>query len=72
MPRRGKRDAARRAKAAQILRADPEVSDAQASRQAGTDPVTTGRVRRELEAAGEIPVIRRRGRGKPAPAQSGA
>jgi hypothetical protein len=67
MPRRGQRDEARRAKIAGILRADPATSDGAASRAAGTDKNTAWRVRRELEAAGEIPVLRRKGRGKPVP-----
>jgi DNA invertase Pin-like site-specific DNA recombinase len=64
-PPRTERAAAQRAKVAEILAGDPAISDGAAARAAGVDQSTTWRVRRELEAAGRIPVLRRRGRGKP-------
>jgi hypothetical protein len=50
---------------ADTLRADPEASDRMVGRSVGSGGVLVARVRRQLEDAGEIPVIRRRGRGKP-------
>jgi DNA invertase Pin-like site-specific DNA recombinase len=65
MFRRGHRNAARRGQLADVLRANPEISDGAAGRQVGADVSLVGRVRRELEEQGHIPVLRRVGRGKP-------
>jgi site-specific DNA recombinase len=51
--------------AADALRAAPEETDRALARNVQCNPLTVHRVRRELEAAGEIPVLRRRGLGKP-------
>jgi DNA invertase Pin-like site-specific DNA recombinase len=50
---------------ADALRADAQEGDRTLARELQCAPLTIYRVRRELEAAGEIPVIRRRGLGKP-------
>jgi site-specific DNA recombinase len=47
------------------LREDAGASDNALSQRLGFSHVTVARIRRELEAAGEIPVIRRRGKSKP-------
>ena len=65
LPRRAEREAELRQRLADILRASPETSDNAAGRAAAADGATARKVRRQLEAAGEIPVIRRSGRGKP-------
>jgi Trp operon repressor len=49
----------------QLLRAEPGLADREIARRIGSAEgarVATGRIRRELESAGEIPVIRRSGR----------
>jgi hypothetical protein len=50
---------------ADALRAAPGEADRAMARKLQSTPLTVARVRRDLEAAGEIPVIRRRGRGAP-------
>jgi hypothetical protein len=51
---------------ADALRAGPMLSDKAINRMTGCNFATaTKRVRRELEAAGEVPVIRRKGRATP-------
>ena len=54
-----------RDRAAAMLREFPEEPDRTLARKAGTAPRTVEVTRRELEDAGEIPVIRRRGRSAP-------
>jgi site-specific DNA recombinase len=61
----GQRDMTLHRKLVAILREDPWLSDSAVGRAAGVHASTAGKVRGELEAAGEIPVIRRRGRGAP-------
>jgi site-specific DNA recombinase len=50
---------------ADALRTDADEADRGLARKLQCNPLTVYRVRRELEEAGEIPVIRRRGLGKP-------
>jgi site-specific DNA recombinase len=50
---------------AEALRADPYEADRAIATRLQCRPANAHRVRRQLEEAGEIPVIRRRGRGKP-------
>jgi DNA invertase Pin-like site-specific DNA recombinase len=54
-----------RENAAAVLREDPQTPDAAVVKQAHITDRTAKKVRRELEDAGEIPVIRRKGRGHP-------
>lgn len=51
---------------AEALRAAPEEADRELARKMECDNSTVASIRRELEDAGEIPVMRRRGRGAPA------
>ncbi len=54
-----------RDRAVSLLRESPEETDRALGRKVGVAPRTVQIARRELEDAGEIPVIRRRGRGGP-------
>jgi site-specific DNA recombinase len=54
-----------RERAAEALRADPAESDHALARKLGTMHRTVNAARHELEEAGEIPVLRRKGRGAP-------